>query len=135
MRATIVTQLYSKQCTSLNHRMVWIGKARQRSSSSNVPAVGRHIFYQTSFLRTPSNLALNTSRNVVSTKSMASLFHCLTNVKKYFFIYNNLKLLSMWKNSPFSCYNMLLPHLSCKFPSSTRRPQLGNCDKDLSCPC
>jgi len=60
-------------------------KGTQRSSSSNSPATGR-------IARSPSNLALNTSRDGASTASLSSLFQCLTILWVKNFVVSNLNL-------------------------------------------
>ena len=68
-------------------------KEAYRSSSSNVPAVGRGIFHQTSLLKAPSNLSLNTSREGTATASPGYLYQCLTTLLvKNFFLMSNINL-------------------------------------------
>lgn len=58
--------------------MVWVGRDLLRSSTSNPLAVGRDIFHHTRWLKVPSNLVLNTSRDGESMITLVNLFHCLT---------------------------------------------------------
>jgi len=52
--------------------------------------MGRDTFHHTRLLKSPSNLASNTSREGAATASLANLFRCLTTlrVKNFFFIAN-----------------------------------------------
>ena len=49
-----------------------------RGHLAQPPAVSRDIFNQTRFLRAPSNLALNVSKDGASTTSLGNLFQCFT---------------------------------------------------------
>jgi len=55
--------------------------------------MGRNAFHQTSLLKAPSNVALNTSGVGASTASLGNLFHYLTSlIIKNFFIISNIGL-------------------------------------------
>ena len=52
----------------------WFGlKGPYRSCSSNTPAMGRDTFHQTRFLKAPSNLAFNISREGTAIASLGNL--------------------------------------------------------------
>ena len=56
-------------------------KGPYRYSSSNTSAMGRDTCHQTRLLKPPSNLPLNTDREVAATASLGDLFQCLTTLE------------------------------------------------------
>ncbi|KAK4807231.1 LOW QUALITY PROTEIN: hypothetical protein QYF61_024351 [Mycteria americana] len=60
----------------MNHRMVWVGKDLQRSSSPTPLSWAGTSF--TRLLKAPSNLTLNNSNDGASTTSLGNLFQSLT---------------------------------------------------------
>lgn len=92
--------------SSQNHRMVWTG---ENLKDHPVPAPHHRQGHlpQEQVAESPSNLALNTSRDWASITSLGKLFSCLTTLTVKFFLYLICMYpLSIWSHYPLS-YNYL----------------------------
>jgi len=92
--------------------------------------MSRDIFHQTTVLRAPSNLALNTAREGAATASLGNLCQCLTTLMmKNFFLISHLNLPS-FSLQPFPL--VLSLHTLVKSPSPSflwAPPGTGSCSK------